>query len=161
PRGHRPLGRRRGARRAGRADAGLPGGAMIEEIADVERLGEGPVDLLVEVPHGAERPDYEALRARMKGPLPADLHEFFFVNTDVGAWHYGRRVAERVAAAGRTALVIRCRVPRTFIDCNRIEDAAAGDGLTASVPGYVRDPDDRALLLDLHRRYVALVEEAM
>src|SRR5262249_36061210 len=91
-----------------------------------------------------------------------DLIEFFFVNTDVGAWEYGRRTAEQLIAAGaaRAARVVRCRIPRTFIDTNRVEDAAAGGGLTASVPGYIRDDADRQRLLDWHRRYVALVEEA-
>src|SRR5262249_24125632 len=51
-------------------------------------------------------------------------------------------------------------IPRTFIDTNRVEDAAAGGGLTASVPGYICDDADRQRLLDWHRRYVALVEEA-
>ena len=133
-------------------------------VADVEELGrgEGPIDLLVEVPHGADRrAHYDALRARLRGELPAHLEEFFFVNTDVGAWQLGRRVAERVAAGGRRVVVIRSLVPRTFIDCNRIEDATAEAGMTASVPAYVRDAGDRALLLDLHRRYVGLVETAV
>lgn len=134
-------------------------------VADVEEFGrgEGPIDLLVEVPHGADRrAHYDALRARLRGELPANLEEFFFVNTDVGAWQVGRRVAERVAAGGgRRVVVVRSLVPRTFIDCNRIEDAAAEAGMTASVPAYVRDAADRSLLLELHRRYVALVESAV
>jgi hypothetical protein len=131
-------------------------------LADVETLGGGAVELLVEVPHGADRVDYEAVRARLAGPLPADLHEMFFVNTDVGAWDYGRRVAERLVAGGAVAgaRVVRCRIPRTFIDTNRIEDAEATAGLTASVPGYIHDDGDRAFLLDLHRAYVALVADA-
>jgi predicted N-formylglutamate amidohydrolase len=138
------------------------------EVADVEVIGAGPRGLVVEVPHGADRrAHYDALRGLLGGALPADLHEFFFVNTDVGAWQVGRRVAELWAAAdpGRSAVVIRSRIPRTFIDCNRIEDAVEGalgaGGLTASVPAYVTDQADRALLLDLHRRYVAVVEAAL
>jgi predicted N-formylglutamate amidohydrolase len=145
--------------------------ASIPGIADVELLrgGDaqpGPLALVVEVPHGADHADYEAVRAQLGGPVPDDLDQFFSVNTDVGAWQLGLRVAERIVAADprRTALAIRCRVPRTFIDCNRIEDAAEGDlaagGMTASVPAYVRDPGDRARLLALHRQYVALVGEA-
>ena len=135
-----------------------PGGEA--GVADVETFGDGPPDLVVEVPHGADRrAHFDALRARLAGELPADLHEFFFVNTDVGAWQVGRRVAEML---GRSAIVIRSLIPRTFIDCNRIEAATlGGGGLTASVPAYVRDAGDRALLLDLHRRYVAIVEAAL
>lgn len=146
--------------------ASIPGVADVEIVRGASAGASGPAALVVEVPHGADRADYDALRAALVGPLPADLHEFFSVNTDVGAWEIGRRVAERLVAADprRRAIVVRCRIPRTFIDCNRIEDATEGDlasgGMTASVPAYVRDPADRATLLALHRRYVGLVEQA-
>lgn len=144
----------------------------IPDIAHVERLDgpdadpSAPPALLVEVPHGADRrAHYDALRARLRGALPEDLHVFFHVNTDVGAWDYGRRVAERVITArgDRSALLVRCLVPRTFVDTNRIEDAQdslASGGMTAGVAPYVRDPDDVALLLAMHRAYVALIERA-
>lgn len=144
----------------------------IPEVAEVERIYGTNCDpdaapaLLVEVPHGADRrADYEALRRRLVGDLPADLHIYFHVNTDIGAYEYGRLVAEQVAAAlpDRHALVIRCLIPRTFIDTNRLEDAPenlAKAGLTAGVPPYMRHPDDLKLLLALHRAYVRLVEKA-
>jgi hypothetical protein len=144
----------------------------IEGVAFVERLDgkdadrSAPPSLLVEVPHGADRrAHYDALRARMVGPLPEDLHVFFHVNTDVGAWDYGRRVAEKLLAArtDRSALLVRCLIPRTFVDANRVEDAKdslAAGGMTAGVAPYVRDPRDVALLLELHRAYVALAERA-
>ncbi|MCA9608390.1 MAG: hypothetical protein KC619_22430 [Myxococcales bacterium] len=146
--------------------------SSLEGIADVERVDgaearpDAPFDLLVEVPHGADRrAHYDALRARLVGDLPDDLHEFFHANTDTGAWAYGRRVAERLVALDphRRALVVRCLVPRTFVDTNRLADATdelASGGLTAGVPSYVRDPADRALLLSMHRAYVGLVESA-
>lgn len=157
---------------AGAMDRPMSQLASIPEVAHVEWLGgepadDAPIDLVVEVPHGADRrAHYDALRGRLVGDLPADLHEFFHVNTDVGAWQYGRRVAERVVAArpGRRALLIRCLIPRTFVDTNRVADASAEDlakgGLTAGVAPYVRDPADVALLLDLHRRYVELADAA-
>lgn len=150
----------------------VPSIESIPEVADVERiLGKdcdpsAPPALLVEVPHGADRrAHYEALRRRLVGDLPADLHIFFHANTDVGAYDYGRRVAELVVAAlpGRSALVIRCLVPRTFIDTNRLENAPenlAKAGLTAGVAPYVRHPHDLKLLLNLHRSYVRLTEQA-
>lgn len=143
-----------------------------EGIAFVERLDgpeadpSAPPSLLVEVPHGADRrAHYDALRSRLVGDLPADLHVFFHVNTDVGAWDYGRRVAERVIAARpeRSALLVRCLIPRTFVDTNRVEEARddlASGGLTAGVAPYVRDPRDIALLLELHRAYVRVVARA-
>jgi hypothetical protein len=146
--------------------------ASIEGVAHVERLFGAAADraaapdLLVEVPHGADlRAHYDALRSRLLGSLPEDLHVFFHVNTDVGAWAYGRCVAERVVAADprRSALLVRCLVPRTFVDTNRLEDVGddlAASGMTAGVAPYVKDARDVTLLLDLHRAYVALVERA-
>jgi hypothetical protein len=144
----------------------------IEGVVEVEHLlgpeadPDAPPRLLVEVPHGADRrAHYDALRSRLVGDLPADLHIFFHVNTDVGAYDYGRRVAERVIEAhpSASALLLRCLVPRTFIDTNRLEstpDGLSSGGLTAGLAPYVRHPDDVALLLSLHRSYVALVERA-
>ncbi len=141
--------------------------ASIPEIVDVEVLrgrdaGHDDVPaFLVEVPHGAdERRHYDRLRSRLQGALPDELHAFFHINTDVGAWAYGRRVAERLVAlqTTRSAVVVRSLIPRTFIDCNRPATKAGGDlaqgGLSAGIPSYVRDERDVVLLTDLHRQYV-------
>lgn len=130
--------------------------------------GEAP-DLVLEVPHGATtEAHYDALAADLKGPFPADLKHFFFVNTDVGAPEVARRTAERVAATEptRTALVIRCLLPRTFVDCNRLiasdarpSSSQAGE-LTPGIVGYVKEPADLALLLARYGAYRALVERA-
>jgi hypothetical protein len=124
-------------------------------------------DLLVEVPHGAdERRHYEALRGRLSGELPDELHLFFHVNTDVGAWAYGRASAQALLAAApeRSALLLRCLIPRTFVDCNRLADYGGGrldeGALTPGIPCYVRDETDRALLLALHRRYLEVARQA-
>ena len=61
----------------------------IEGVCDVETVaGDGLVAagprLLIELPHGATRyAHFERLRARLKSPLPEELRQFFFVNTDV------------------------------------------------------------------------------
>ncbi len=144
----------------------LPGVAHVERVDGDRADPSAPPRLLIEVPHGAdERAHYDALRARMVGALPHDLHVFFHVNTDVGAWSYGRRVAERVLLADPTssALLVRCLVPRTFVDTNRLvgeEAATASGGMTAGIAPYVNDVRDVALLVGLHRAYVGLVEEA-
>lgn len=124
-----------------------------------------PPDLLCEVPHAAwRRAHYDAVRDRLVGELPADLHAFFHVNTDVGAEALALAVAQALVEADptRSAVVLACRVPRTFVDCNRVVDADTTDlaaaGLTAGLPVYVRHPADQALLMDLHRRYVAEAE---
>jgi hypothetical protein len=145
----------------------------IPDVADVELVrgaaapADAPPSLLVEVPHGAdERRHYDALRARLVGDLPADLHCFFHINTDVGAYAVGRWVAEELVARqpSRSALVVRSLIPRTFIDCNRPADFGGGDlkqgGLTAGIPAYVTDERDLVLLRGLHQQYVSLAERA-
>ncbi|PRQ02985.1 N-formylglutamate amidohydrolase [Enhygromyxa salina] len=151
--------------------ASLP--TCVADVVDVELIRgaaadpEAAPDLLVEVPHGAdERRHYDALRGRLRGDLPDDLHLFFNLNTDVGAWAYGRATAQAVVAAAptRSAVVLRSLVPRTFVDCNRPSDYEGGrldeGALTPGIPSYVRDEGDRALLLELHRSYVDAARRA-
>lgn len=115
-------------------------------------------DLLIETPHGATRREhYEALRERLHGPFPDQLEAFFFVNTDVGSFETARRIAERVVGRepSRRVEVLRCLIPRTFIDCNRAVEPEAGPAeMTPAMPDYIRDGGDRKLLRSLHRRYV-------
>jgi len=125
-------------------------------------------DLLVEVPHGADRAaHYEAVKAELHGPLPDQLEHFFFVNTDVGAWQLGLWVAEEVVRRQphRTVELIRCLVPRTFIDTNRQPGERGGHlgkgGMTPGLQPYVHHPDDQRWLRGLHERYTAVVAEAM
>lgn len=139
------------------------------EVALLRGAAAGPLpDLVLEVPHGATRAaDFDRLRAELRGPYPDDLREFFFVNTDVGAPEVAQCVAERVVAADprRSVLVIRCLLPRTFVDCNRLIDAAtqaratAPGELTAGLHAWVRDPEDRRLLLERYAAYRELVED--
>ncbi len=127
-------------------------------------------DLLLEVPHGATRAShFDALAAELKGPFPDDLRSFFFVNTDVGAPEVADALARRVVAEhpDRTVLVVRCLIPRTFIDCNRViaRDAkpqASGTGdVTPGLAPYVSDPEDQRLLLDRYWEYRTLVTDAV
>ncbi|MEM9694813.1 MAG: hypothetical protein AAGA56_19855 [Myxococcota bacterium] len=139
-------------------------------IADVAWLGrkDAPPSrtLLVEVPHGAdELAHFAHLAAQMEGPLPASLEVFFFANTDRGAYAYGRRTAELLLEQGTVdrALIVRCLIPRTLVDANRLidsEDHLAEGGLTGAIPAYIEHPGDRRRLRDLHRRYVELADRA-
>jgi N-formylglutamate amidohydrolase len=144
----------------------------VDGVCDVElvrgaRAGGAP-DVLLEVPHGATRAaDFDGLRSGLRGNYPGDLRDFFFVNTDVGAPDVARRVAELVSAGDprRSAAVIRSRIPRTFVDCNRVIEAdprqrSAPGEVTPGLHAWVRDEADRALLLGLHARYRELVERA-
>ena len=142
-------------------------GVYVEHIV-AGAAAAGPPSLLIEVPHGAdEAAHYWALAAQLRGPFPAQLERFFFVNTDVGAFALGLAVARGLVAAEprRSARVLRCLIPRTFIDCNRVVEARAGDllhgGMTAAMAPYVRDPGDQALLHGLHARYAAAVEASV
>lgn len=131
---------------------------------------ESPPDLVIEVPHGATRAaHFDALRAELSGPFPDGLRDFFFVNTDVGAPEVAVRVAERFVASDprRSALVLRCLVPRTFIDCNRAIDAStrpassAAGGVTPGIAEYVRDADDLRLLFARYSAYRDLTTRAI
>lgn len=130
---------------------------------------DGRPALLLEVPHGATRAsDFAALRAELRGDYPGDLEAFFCVNTDVGAPEVAQRVAELVVAADatRACVVVRCLIPRTFVDCNRDIDpttlarATKAGEMTAGLHAWVREPRDRTLLLERYGAYRALVTRA-
>lgn len=135
----------------------------IDGVVDVLRFGKGgddPPDLVIEIPHGATRTaDFTALAARLSSPLPDGLVDFFHVNTDAGAPELGEAIAR---ALDVRVVLLRCRVPRTFIDCNRVIDAAPEDFKAGKVtPGlmpWITDAADRALLRGLYDRYVATVD---
>lgn len=132
------------------------------QVVDIEAHGSGPPRLLIEIPHAADRRShFDAVREYLKSELPPDLVDFFFVNTDVGATAVAREVAGSLAASGVATRIVRCLVPRTFVDCNRElsvgPDVRTDDGLTPAIPVYVAHPDDREWLASLHRRYHSVV----
>jgi len=135
----------------------------VPEVLEAHVIGSGAPELVIEVPHGATRTaDYTALAARLTSRLPDSLVDFFHVNTDAGAPELALAIAERLAP--RTVAVLRCLVPRTFIDCNRRLDASLEDFRARKVtPGlmpWITTPEDRALLRGLYDRYTAAVREA-
>jgi predicted N-formylglutamate amidohydrolase len=151
----------------------MPALVSIPTVLDVDvirgaRAAEGaPLDLVIEIPHGATRTDdYTALAARLTSPLPAGLVDFFHVNTDAGAPELAAATARRFVAAepARTVAILRCRIPRTFIDCNRRVDASPEDFKAGKVtPGlmpWITAPEDRAMLRAAYDRYVAAVGDA-
>lgn len=125
------------------------------------------LDLVIEVPHGATATaDFAAAAAGLTSPLPDGLVDFFHVNTDAGAPELAIAIAERFVAdePARSVAVLRCRIPRTFIDCNRRIDASPDDFRAGKVtPGlmpWITTADDRARLRAAYDRYVAAVREA-
>ena len=146
--------------------------ASIPGIVDVTVLrgasaADAP-DLVIEIPHGAtETVDFTRMADRLTSPLPEGLVDFFHVNTDAGAPELALATAARLVATDptRTVTVVRCRVPRTFLDCNRRMDASPADFKAGKVtPGmmpWITTAEDRALLRDAYDRYVAAVDAAV
>ncbi|HEY0482116.1 MAG TPA: N-formylglutamate amidohydrolase [Kofleriaceae bacterium] len=129
-----------------------------------EQTAPDALDLVIEVPHGATATaDFTALAAQLTSPLPDDLVAFFHVNTDAGAPELAIAIAQRFVAdePARTACVLRCRIPRTFIDCNRRIDASPAEFVAGKVtPGlmpWITTAEDRARLQAAYDRYVAAV----
>jgi len=140
----------------------------VDVIRGARATETAPLDLVIEIPHGATRTeDFTALQARLTSPLPDNLVDFFHVNTDAGAPELAQAIAERLIAdaPARSVCVLRCRIPRTFIDCNRRIDAAPEDFKAGKVtPGlmpWITTDADRELLRGLYDRYVGTVREAV
>jgi hypothetical protein len=147
----------------------------IPELCEVEWVSRAAHDppgarrLLIELPHGAtRRRHFDRLRGRLDSALPDQLCEFFFVNTDVGCYETAQRVARRVAERysrdpGCDVVIVRCLLPRTFVDCNRLLASTTGPHtaqMTAAIPEYVDNRNDRLLLERLHDEYQRLVKRA-
>lgn len=151
-----------------------PGICTVEVFRGASAPADAVPDLLLEVAHGATRAsDFDSLRQALVGEYAPDLREFYFVNTDVGAPEVAAAVAAKVVATQprRTALVVRCLIPRTFIDCNRRIDPVAiepgtapaatpAGAMTPGLPPWVREPRDQQLLLDRYTRYREVVTAA-
>jgi hypothetical protein len=144
----------------------IPHVADVHWIRGVGRADGIAPDLLIEVPHGAtDTADFEALAALLRSPLPDGLVDFFHANTDVGAFELALAAAQHfVGASSAAALIVRSRIPRTFIDCNRRIDASpeafrAGK-VTPGLMPWATDDDDIALLRQRHAAYVGLVRDA-
>lgn len=147
----------------------VPGVCDVERVFGSEADRNAPPDLFLECAHGATRAsDFDALRAQLRGDYATDLREFFFVNTDVGSPELARAVAAKVVASQprRSALLVRCKLPRTFVDCNRriasdTQAAASKPGeMTPGLQPWVQDARDRELLLERYSAYRETVTRA-
>jgi len=144
----------------------IAGVGHVELVRGAEADPLAPPDLLLEVPHGATRAKhFDQLRAELQGDYDAGLRDFFFVNTDVGAPELAFAVARGVVAKspGRTVAIVRCLLPRTFVDCNRtierdtVAKASQPGEMTPGLPPWVVHAADRELLLDRYFAYRELV----
>lgn len=145
----------------------------VPHIADLHRLrgpeaaDESSVDLLFEIPHGAtETSDFTELAALIQSPLPKNLIDFFYVNTDVGAFELAIASARELLKIHPhwTIDVLRSRIPRTFIDCNRRIDSAPEafkeGGVTPGLMPWIQAPEDLALLHERYNAYLDMVHSA-
>lgn len=151
----------------------MPDLASIPRVVDVHLVrgaaapADGRPDLLIEIPHGATRTaDYDGVARELTSTLPDRLVDFFHVNTDSGAPELGIATAEQLVALApaRSVAILRCRVPRTFIDCNRRIDASPEDfragKVTPGVMPWITTPEDLTLLRGLYDAYVGAVAAA-
>ncbi len=146
----------------------VPHVADVLVVRGVAAAPDAAPDLLIELPHGATATaDFDAFAAELEGPLPDGLVDFFHVNTDVGAFEVAVATAQRLVAAvtDRSVLIVRSRIPRTFIDCNRRIDADPAEfrkgGMTPGVMPWVRTAADRALLHGRYDDYMATLGAAI
>jgi len=147
----------------------IAGVAHVEMVRGAEADPLAPPDLLFEVPHGATRAQhFDQLRSELQGDYDDGLRDFFFVNTDVGAPELALAVARGVVARrpACSAAIVRCLLPRTFVDCNRtiardaVATASQPGEMTPGLPPWVRHRADRELLLDRYFAYRELVTTA-
>ena len=148
--------------------ASIPGVLDVALIPGANAAPGAAPDLVIEVPHGATATtDFTALAAQLTSPLPDDLVAFFHVNTDAGAPELAMAIARHFVSdePARSVAVLRCRIPRTFIDCNRRIDAAADElvpgKLTPGLMPWITTAEDRARLRAAHDRYVGCVRDAI
>jgi hypothetical protein len=136
----------------------------IHEFRGVDCGAEPAFDLLIEVPHGATTTaDFNELAALIESELPDGLVDFFYVNTDVGAFELAMATAAELVACApeRSVVIVRSRIPRTFIDCNRRIDASPeafrAGGVTPGIAPYIVAESDLALLKSRYARYIDTV----
>lgn len=150
----------------------MPAPQTTPHVIDVLRINgtqsKPTPDLIIEIPHGATRTaDFTAVEEALTSPLPSKLSDFFHVNTDAGAPELAVALAHRFVTMDPTksVAILRCRIPRTFIDCNRRIDADPSEFKAGKVtPGlmpWVTTDADRELLLGRYRQYVKAVDDAV
>ncbi len=145
----------------------IPGIVDVRVVPGAEHHGEG-LDLVIEIPHGATATsDFTSLAALMKSALPEGLVDFFHVNTDTGAPELASALAERLVHAfpRRAVAILRCRIPRTLIDTNRVLDKTLAEykagGVAPGLMPWVTEPEDVALLRARYETYHAAVRDAV
>ena len=132
-----------------------------DQLFQISTYGEGHPQLLIELPHGATGTEEYRYFANKIPSLPHNLIDFFYVNTDVGTPEVAYRIAEKLKSH-LSIVIIRSRIPRTLVDCNRVlslsEKQYSEGKVTPGIPVYIPQQDHEWLHL-LHQRYTSKVEE--
>ncbi|MAA79384.1 MAG: hypothetical protein CL916_09000 [Deltaproteobacteria bacterium] len=131
------------------------------DLYTVERFGSSSPQLFIELPHGCIHiEEYERFTQNIS-ELPENLVDFFLVNTDIGTPELGFEIA-RLIQEKVGVVVLRSRIPRTLIDCNRIlslnEEAYKEGKVTPGIPSYV-PLDHHQWLKEIHQRYTEKSKE--
>jgi len=132
-----------------------------QQLFHIQTYGEGEPKVLIELPHGATKTEEYDFFARKIPSLPKDLIEFFYVNTDVGTPELAVSIAEHLKETCAIT-IIRSRIPRTLVDCNRVlslsKEQYREGKVTAGIPCYIPEQDHQWLRA-VHERYTQKVEE--
>jgi len=132
-----------------------------DQLFHTKNYGKGGPQLLIELPHGAVNTEEYQFFAQQIPSLPENLIDFFYVNTDVGTPELAHCIAQNLKEHMRIS-IIRSRIPRTLVDCNRVlslspEEYRAGK-VTPGIPCYVPQ-QDHEWLHQIHQRYTKKVDE--
>lgn len=132
--------------------------------------------VFIELPHGATSMAELEYAKRFTRDYPGDRHDLFFMaNTDQGSPEYGNYLAQLLTQqkywqkgelsqkamntiSHLRVAVMRCQIPRTILDVNRLwkRDAAAIEsGLTPGTGPYIKNKDDLSALHDIYDFYQA------
>ena len=144
-----------------------------------------PPTVLCELPHGAtRRVDLAAAKALIRSYPEARYDRFFLANTDQGSPEYGARFAAMIsdpeglgglgidaAAAARLrpraarmkVLMIRCLIPRTIADVNRVWEPGrdlSGANLTGVLAPFITEPAEVLAVRARYDEYQAVIRAA-
>lgn len=132
-----------------------------QNLYTIERFGSSAPKLFIELPHGCVHCEEYERFAQYIPSLPDNLIDFFLVNTDVGTPDLGTAIAKYVQDTCGV-VVLRSRIPRTLIDCNRIlslnEDEYKEGKVTAGIPSYI-PTEHHHWLKNIHHRYTIKAQE--
>lgn len=164
----------------------IPQVCEVWTVSGPEAEEDAIADVFCDLPHGATRLEHLAHAKTLTAVYPDDRYDkLFLANTDQGAPEYAlcfarmicdpdglealpglsARAREQVRArvAAMKVVLIRCLIPRTIADVNRVWDPDLDfqrDNLTGVLAPFVTDPVEVAVLLERYDAYQAVTGAA-